>query len=257
MEINFSKYQGTGNDFVIIDNREGLFEWENIELIQKICNRRFGVGADGLMLIENSKIAGFRMRYFNADGSQSLCGNGSRCATAFAKKLGMIGNDTSLETTDGIHHVYFENDLIAFQLHDINAISQKGDSYYIHNGSPHHISFCPNVELINVVEEGRAIRYSDDYLPSGTNVNFTEFTKEGIKVRTYERGVEDETLSCGTGVTAAALASAIKLGLKSPIAVETLGGKLTVSFKIAGTSFTNIYLKGPAVHVFDGKISFQ
>jgi diaminopimelate epimerase len=257
MDINFSKYQGTGNDFVIIDNRDNSFEIENNELIQKICNRRFGVGSDGLMLIEHSKIAGFRMRYFNADGSVSLCGNGSRCASAFAKRLGIIGNDANLETTDGIHHVYFEKDLVAFQLHDIGEFVQKEESYFIHNGSPHHINFCPDVSQIDVVVDGRAIRYSSEYSPKGTNVNFAEFTKEGIKVRTYERGVEDETLSCGTGVTAAAIAAALKQDMKSPISVETLGGKLVVSFKKIGTTFINIYLKGPAVHVFDGKISFQ
>lgn len=252
--MKFSKYQGTGNDFVMVDNRDLSFPKKNLEIIRKITDRKFGVGADGLILIEEDSETDFRMIYFNGDGSQSLCGNGSRCAVAFAKKLGIISKETRFITTDGIHQAYFKNDWVYFQLHDIQNVEASGDHFFIDNGSPHHIQFVSDVESINVFEEGSKIRNSSAYAPNGTNVNFVQLGKDQLFVRTFERGVEDETLSCGTGVTASAIAASFK-GFASPIDIITRGGTLSVVFrKTKDQVFEGVYLAGPATHVFDGDI---
>ena len=253
MEIPFTKYQGTGNDFVLIDNREGLFPRNDLNLIKKLCDRKFGIGADGLMLIQSAKDADFQMVYFNADGSESLCGNGSRCSIHFARTLGIIDDHTAFITTDGAHQAFFKEDWVHFQLHDINSVQEQGEDYFVENGSPHHIQFVDDLEHCDVVTTGREIRFSEQYQPSGTNVNFVQIESEGISVRTYERGVEDETLSCGTGVTAAAIVAAMK-GMRSPIRIKTRGGKLQVTFEKDGDTFKNIFLAGPATPVFKGKI---
>ncbi len=253
MELNFTKYQGTGNDFVLIDNRTGIFPKENLDLVRRLCDRRFGIGADGLMLIENSKEEDFNMIYFNSDGSKSLCGNGSRCSIHFAHSLGIIPYQTSFITTDGAHKAFLKDGWVHFQLHDIDQVSEDGNDFFVENGSPHHVRFVEDVEGFDVFTNGEAIRYSEKYQPGGTNVNFVEMTPSGIKVRTYERGVENETLSCGTGVTAAAIVAAIK-GKTSPVQVNTKGGDLEVSFEKEGNTFKNVFLAGPATPVFKGRI---
>lgn len=254
MRIQFHKYQGTGNDFVMIDDRAQTFPENNKTLIAFLCDRRLGVGADGVILIQNHPHLDFRMVYFNPDGSRSLCGNGSRCAVAFARSLGVIGDQTTFETTDGVHEAFCEGDQIHFQLHNVAKIERFGDDFFINTGSPHHVEVVENLEQTNVFEKGKTIRYLSHYQPHGTNVNFLEKKTNGIAVRTYERGVENETLSCGTGVTACALVAS-QLGYTSPVPIQTQGGKLTVSFASTPEGhFENIYLAGPAEKVFEGDI---
>lgn len=254
MNIRFHKYQGTGNDFVMIDDRDGSFPADHTALIRFLCNRKMGIGADGVILIQNHAAYDFNMVYFNPDGSKSLCGNGSRCAIAFAKALGMIGNQTVFETTDGVHDAFIEADIIHFHLHNVEKIAPAGDDWFVNTGSPHHVRIVENIDAFDVVPQGREIRYSPPYRPAGTNVNFVERQSDSIKVRTYERGVEDETLSCGTGVTACALAASL-MGYSSPVKVHTPGGSLTVSFqKKENGCFEEIYLAGPAKKVFEGNV---
>lgn len=258
MIINFYKYQGTGNDFVMIDNRKGLFPDEN-KYVQQLCDRRFGIGADGLILIQNHPALDFEMVYFNADGSKSLCGNGSRCAVNFARQLNIIDNHTNFLTIDGEYHATIDGDnIVHLNMRDIEGLTTKSDAFFLDNGSPHHIIFTTNNTETNVYNEGKTIRESDEYKPDGTNVNFVEIVDENsIDVRTFERGVEDETLSCGTGVTAASLAAAEK-GVKSPIQIKTKGGNLSVKFeKESDGRFTNIWLSGPAEFVFEGDVEIS
>lgn len=253
MSISFYKYQGTGNDFVMIDNRQGVFPHDTA-LVAKMCDRKFGIGADGLILIENHDNLDFEMIYFNADGSQSLCGNGSRCAVSFAHFLGIVETQTRFLTIDGEYEASLKNDLIYLHMQDQKHPEKYETHYFLNNGSPHHIKFVSDADAEQVFSQGAEIRYSNPYKPDGTNVNFVEIKENNtIFVRTYERGVEDETLSCGTGITASALAAADK-GLNSPIKVEAKGGQLEVRFdKKNSDSFHNIWLIGPAQQVFAGR----
>lgn len=254
MLINFYKYQGTGNDFVMIDDREERFPVESKEVISKLCDRKMGIGADGVILIQNHPEHDFRMIYFNPDGSKSLCGNGSRCAVAFAQHLGIIKDKTLFETTDGVHDAFIDGDIYHFHLHDVSKVQRLDEDWYINTGSPHYVKVVDQVDTTDIKTIGSAIRYSEAYQPSGTNVNFVEKQQNRISVRTYERGVEDETLSCGTGVTACAIAASF-MDYTSPITVETKGGTLIVSYdKINEHQFENIYLAGPAKKVFEGAI---
>jgi diaminopimelate epimerase len=250
----FSKYQGTGNDFVIIDNRE-LQLALTVSIISMWCDRRFGIGADGLILIDNHPDYDFKMTYYNSDGSQSMCGNGSRCAVHFANELGIIDRQTTFLSTDGVHHAIISDGLVKLSLHNVPSIEKKDGGYFVNTGSPHHIEIVEEVSAVHIMERGKLIRYSEDYKPNGTNVNFIELGEGKIKVRTYERGVEAETLSCGTGVTAAALTASIH-NFESPVAIETLGGSLSVSFTKSAVGFENIYLIGPAERVYDGFINY-
>ncbi len=254
MVFQFSKYQGTGNDFILIDNREKNFPKKH-EVIIQLCDRKFGIGADGLILIENHPELDYKMIYFNSDGSQSLCGNGSRCGFAFAKSLNMVDNEARFETTDGIHDVKEQDGVIHFGFSSIedNIREESGDKY-LNTGSPHHVRFVDDVNEVDVYNEGKKIRNLSVYSSqNGTNVNFAQLLPEGIKIRTYERGVEDETLSCGTGATAVALIAS-QNGLKSPITLETQGGTLLVSFEQNDGFFENIWLAGPAEKVFEGTV---
>lgn len=254
MLINFFKYQGTGNDFIMIDNQGKSFP-HDITLVSKLCNRRTGIGADGLILIEPHETLDFEMVYFNADGSQSMCGNGSRCAVNFSKFLGIIDDKTDFLTINGAYHATISDGIVHLNMPDQEAPEQHDDHYFLNNGSPHHIIFVDNAETTTVVEKGASIRYSEQYNPDGTNVNFVEIQNEHkVFVRTYERGVEDETLSCGTGITASCLASADK-GVLSPIAVQSKGGNLEVRFQKSANTFTNIWLIGPAEQVFSGVVN--
>jgi diaminopimelate epimerase len=255
MEISFYKYQGTGNDFVMIDDRADIFPDKDLSLIQRLCDRKFGIGADGLILIRDSEEHDFEMVYFNADGSQSMCGNGARCAVAFAKFLGIIEQKTNFLAIDGGHQAIVEDELIELEMRPVLSLANAGPDYFVNTGSPHHVRFVENVSNYPVFEEGKAIRYSDEYAPKGTNVNFvTPLGKDEIHVRTYERGVENETLSCGTGVTACALVYGYQFELHE-VKIKTPGGKLKVRFtESADGSFQDIWLIGPAEQVFEGKI---
>lgn len=257
MKLHFYKYQGTGNDFVMIDNRSLFFPKDNVQLINKLCDRRFGIGADGLILLEPSKTADFTMVYFNADGNEgSMCGNGGRCLVAFANQLEVIKNETTFDAVDGLHYATINNGIVSLKMIDVSEISTQNTDLFLNTGSPHHIQFSDNVAAINVKELGAKIRYGAPYFEEGTNVNFAEQVSENaFKVRTYERGVEDETLACGTGVTAVAIAAnnANKTS-KNTIQLEVLGGNLEVSFDKNETSYTNVFLKGPAQFVFEGDI---
>ena len=258
MQLEFFKYQGTGNDFVMIDNRNGVFDPEDLALVRSLCDRKFGIGADGLILIQNHPRFDFECVYFNADGSKSLCGNGSRCAVEFSRTLGIIKDNTTFLAIDGAHEAFIKDGLVHLKMNNVNGITRQGDDYYLNTGSPHYVRFVDEVKKVDVFQDGRAVRYSDQFKKDGINVNFTESIGVGsIFVRTYERGVEDETLSCGTGVTACALISGLK-GMKSPVSVSTLGGELSISFVRTGEEkFENIYLIGPAQFVFAGKIDIQ
>lgn len=253
--LKFHKYQGTGNDFIIVDNRKNIFNPANDELIKKLCDRKFGIGADGLILIQDHPDHDFEMVYFNADASQSMCGNGCRCAVHFANYLGIIEEETTFLAIDGPHEAFLKDGLVHLKMADVKEVKQIGNDLFIDTGSPHYLCFIEDLDNFDVVSEGRKIRNSNAYKQAGTNVNFIEKVGENeIFVRTYERGVEDETLSCGTGVTAASLAGS-KKGLKSPVKLKTLGGTLQVAFEEKGeNNFINVYLIGPAKMVFTGNI---
>lgn len=255
MKIHFHKYQATGNDFVLIDNRTGTFSF-SVKQIQKICDRRFGVGADGLILIEKDPTFDFNLNYYNSDGSQSLCGNGSRAGVVMAASLGLLNDKTKFNAYDGVHEAeLLPTGIVRLKMNPVVEVKKIGSDFFINTGSPHHLRFVKNVKDYAVFEEGKKIRYSKEYDPQGANANFIELEPNNtISVRTYERGVEDETFSCGTGVTAAALASSYH-GYKSPVQVNVMGGTLSVEFKSDPVSgFSEIFLIGSAVLVFEGFI---
>lgn len=253
--IQFHKYQGTGNDFVMIDNRDKVFDRTDLKTVEQLCDRKFGIGADGVILIEHDTDSDFEMVYFNPDGSQSLCGNGSRCAVMFAKSLGFIGNQTTFRAIDGIHKAEINNDQVHLLMHDVGDFQELGQDFVIDTGSPHYIKYVADVETMDPVEMGRGIRYSDAYKAEGINVNFVQKIDDSqVAIRTYERGVEDETLSCGTGCTAAALSVGLNGG-QSPVTLKAMGGQLQVSFEQEGNTFKNIYLIGPAKKVFEGSVT--
>ena len=256
MKIEFYKYQGTGNDFVMIDNRLGLFE-SDTKTIARICDRRFGVGADGLILLENHPKHDFKMVYFNADGNESsMCGNGGRCITAFAQFLGIINSTATFEAIDGLHHATMEDNLVKLQMMDVAFVEKYDTHVFLNTGSPHHVQLDSDLELLDIKTVGSRIRYGAPYYKEGSNVNFVKkLTEESFFVRTYERGVEDETLSCGTGVTAVAIAMHyIGETEKNRITLHTQGGQLQVSFKKMKKGYTDIWLIGPAVQVFKGTL---
>ena len=258
MQIDFYKYQGTGNDFVMIDNRLATFPKNNTQLIEHLCDRRFGIGADGLILLENDTETDFRMVYYNSDGNQSsMCGNGGRCLVAFAKKLNVIENSTTFIATDGLHHATISADgLVSLQMIDVDAIQTTPEFSFLNTGSPHHVQLVEDLEQYNVKENGAAIRYSELYGKQGSNINFVKkIDATTSSVRTYERGVEDETLACGTGVTAVAIAmNATGKTNATSIHLNVEGGKLAVSFDKKDGHYTNIFLIGPAEFVFKGTI---
>ncbi|MFD0975970.1 diaminopimelate epimerase [Salinimicrobium gaetbulicola] len=261
MELTFYKYQGTGNDFVMVDNRQGILSKNNTNLIKSLCDRKFGIGADGLILLEEPDNANddFKMVYFNADGRESsMCGNGGRCIVAFANFLGIVKDKASFTAIDGFHEATIENELIGLKMTNVEGVEEKDHAFFLNTGSPHHVIFSENIDSIDLKAEGAAIRYSNEYSSiGGTNVNFVEMLdKVNFKVRTYERGVEDETLSCGTGVTAVALAAYASGKVDSyTVHLETKGGMLTVSFEPEETRFQNIWLTGPAKQVFKGIVN--
>ena len=255
-KINFSKYQGTGNDFVMIDNRKSVVDKNDFQLISRLCDRRFGIGSDGLILIEDHPQYDFEMIYINPDGTQSLCGNGSRCAVMFANEIGLIKNDTTFLTIEGPLHAIIKDKNVHLKMPDVDGIKTTAmDDLFVNTGSPHYVRFVKDVQHVDVEQTGRTIRNSEEFKPMGTNVNFVE--KESgneIFVRTFERGVENETLSCGTGVTASALATGREMK-SGKINITTLGGKLAVAFEqVDKDKFKDVYLIGPAEKVFNGQI---
>jgi len=260
MTLECFKYQGTGNDFVLIDNRDKTISLTT-EQIKFLCDRRFGIGADGLMLLELEPGVDFKMVYFNSDGNESsMCGNGGRCITAFAKRLGIITTGAKFLAIDGMHEAKIKEDYVSLKMNDVRQVETGEDYFYLNTGSPHYVKFVNDIEETNVFEEGRKVRYNDRFIAEGTNVNFIERKENELFVRTYERGVEAETLSCGTGVTAAALVAALK-GVstdKNNCLIKTLGGNLNVKFdKVLENTFYNIWLEGPATFVFKGSIDLK
>jgi diaminopimelate epimerase len=257
MLLNFSKYHGAGNDFIIIDNRTKLFT-PSIEIVKWLCDRHFGVGADGLMLLEHDTETDFLMRYFNADGLEStMCGNGGRCIAKFASKIGIIDGIACFKGVDGIHKAHIHGDTVSLVMSDVSSAKEVEDGcFFVDTGSPHLVKFVLNIDQIDVNAEGRLLRDSYNVANGGVNVNFVQVTPSGLKIRTYERGVEDETLACGTGAVAASISASLFLELnQSQFMLNALGGVLNVSFQSIGkNTFTNIILKGPVKFVFQGAI---
>ncbi|APZ47830.1 diaminopimelate epimerase [Polaribacter reichenbachii] len=255
MNLTFYKYQGTGNDFVMIDNRTKIFPKNNTDKISQICDRHFGIGADGIILIENDADYDFKMIYFNADGSQTFCGNGGRCAVAFAKYLNIIKNKTTFLAYDGKHYAEINDGIISLHMIDVDEIIVKENSVFAYTGTQHHVEMVDELDDYPVFANGKKIRYSYD--DPGSNVNFAQQINENtFRVRTYEKGVEDETLACGTGVTAVAIAMHKTNKTKSnSISLPVEGGILQVSFTENDGVYTNVFLKGPAEFVFEGNIS--
>ncbi len=257
MTVNFYKYQGTGNDFVIIDNRENNYNKNDTKLTAHLCDRRFGIGADGLILLENDVLSDFKMVYFNADGNESsMCGNGGRCMVAFAKFLNIIEDRTSFNAIDGLHNAVIKDGIVELQMQNVTGIENHDTHLFLNTGSPHHVQIEPELEVLDIKPIGAKIRYGSPYNEAGTNVNFVcKINNTTFAIRTYERGVEDETLSCGTGVTAAALAMHYKgEATGNEINLKTQGGPLKVRFEKASDEYHNIWLIGPANQVFNGKI---
>ena len=256
MDVTFYKYQGTGNDFVIIDNRNNTFPKNNTEIINKLCNRYFGIGGDGLILLEADDKTDFKMVYFNADGNEStMCGNGGRCIVAFAHKLNIFKKETTFIAIDGLHHATIDNNIVSLQMIDVDDVKTEKDYFFANTGSPHHVQLVENIGDFDVVNIGRQIR-NEVYGTEGSNINFAEQQNENtFRVRTYERGVEDETLACGTGVTAVALAMyETKKTTSKNINLLVEGGKLSVSFDTEKNAYKNVHLTGPADFVFKGTI---
>jgi diaminopimelate epimerase len=260
MQTKFYKYEGTGNDFVFIDNRQNNFPKTDTKLIEKLCDRRFGIGADGLILLEDDIETDFRMVYYNSDGIQSsMCGNGGRCIVAFAKNLNLISNESTFIATDGLHHAsIFENGIISLGMKNVNKVRIESDFVFLNTGSPHHVMLVDDLNQYDVKTNGAKIRYSDLYGKVGSNVNFVKQISENhFRLRTYERGVEDETFSCGTGATATAIAmNALGKTNSNHIYLDVEGGKLEVFFEKIGNEYNNVFLKGPATFVFEGEIEW-
>ncbi len=259
MTVQFFKYQGTGNDFVILDNRQKLYDTLTQQQVHFLCDRRFGIGADGLMLLNNQEGYDFAMKYYNADGRESsMCGNGGRCLVKFAFHRGLVRSTYRFIAVDGEHEAEIdEHSQVRLRMQDVTKIEHRDDNSILNTGSPHFVKAVPDLEVVDVFKQGREIRNSKEFQPNGINVNFVgNESDDEISVRTYERGVEDETLSCGTGVTAAALVNYHNENGFNEVQVRTRGGRLSVEFdRHPDGSFTNIWLCGPAEKVFEGTIA--
>ena len=257
MKINFTKYEGNGNDFIIIDDRKEEFSEDNVLMISKLCDRKFGIGADGLILLRKHKAHDFQMIYFNSDGNESsMCGNGGRCLVNYALQLDIDLKTNSFLAIDGVHKFKVVDNEIYLKMNDVKDIVVKNGYNFLNTGSPHVVQIVENVDEINVFEQGKKIRRQFQEM-NGVNVNFVSFNNDIIKCRTFERGVENETLSCGTGVVAVALYVFKKKKISdNKITVSTNGGSLSVSFKNDGNSFHEIWLKGDINKIFDGLIEY-
>ena len=254
MKIQFHKYHGCGNDFILIDNR-ALGLSLSSDQIKKLCHRRFGIGSDGVILIQNESGFDYHMLFYNPDGSQSFCGNGSRCALHFSQILGIIEKKADFTAIDGSHEGILNGLHTSIHMSDVPEIEKGKDFYYVDTGSPHYVKFVDNIDEMDVYKEGQEIRYNERFKEVGTNVNFVELLDINVKSRVYERGVENETYSSGTGTTAVALCTALHSSSnRNEVTVETRGGKLSVSFDKKGVDgFKNIWLKGPVTPVFEGQ----
>lgn len=255
MPVNFFKYQATGNDFVIIDNITNFFNKNDTKLIARLCDRRFGIGADGLILLESSSDFDFKMIYFNADGRESsMCGNGGRCIVAFARRLAIIKDTTIFTAIDGPHEAKIEASQISLKMQDVKSIENKAGGIILDTGSPHYVSMCKDLDNLNVQIEGSKIRNTSPFLEDGINVNFVDpIDSENFAIRTYERGVEGETLSCGTGATAVAIAMHASQKTNSNcITLQTQGGDLEVQFRSKDASYVDVWLRGSVRYVYEG-----
>ncbi len=258
-EVSFYKYQGAGNDFIMIDNRTLQLPRIDTDRYRKWCDRKFGIGADGIIFIQEADGYDFEMVYYNADGSEgSMCGNGGRCAVRFAHQLGIIEDKTRFLAVDGDHEAsLLPQRWVSLGMNDVDEIKQADGGYFLNTGSPHHVAWVKDLKTYDVAAEGHKIRWQERYQPGGTNVNFVAVNASAqLEVRTFERGVEAETLACGTGVTACALVWAhdYQKSGKQEINVQTLGGLLRVKFEAESGRFYNIFLEGPAEMVFKGQI---
>lgn len=266
--INFTKSVATGNDFIIIDNRNSALKGDPAGIAKKLCDRFYSVGADGLLLLEKSDLADFKMRIFNSDGSEAeMCGNGSRCVALYAYAKKIAPSDMKIETMAGILNANVQGESVRVKLTDPKDI-QWNLCLMIHEcpykvnlvntGVPHVIYFVDDLEAVEVNKLGPKMRYHEDFSPHGANVNFVKVTdkdKNKISVRTYERGVEDETLACGTGAVASAIIAAESEKFVSPVTVETRSGEiLKVYFEFHDGSFKNVYLEGKARLVYEGEL---
>ena len=258
MKLHFYKYQGTGNDFILADNRKAEYSL-NTKQVKHLCDRRFGIGADGLMLLNLKQDFDFEMKYYNADGKEgSMCGNGGRCMAKFAYHLGIHREKYRFLAADGIHEAEIDMDgIVSLKMKDVKTIRKFHNDFIVDTGSPHYIKMASNVMDLDVFRKGSEIRNSKEFEEEGINVNFVEQMREAdkITVRTFERGVEDETFSCGTGVTAAALVCYHNENGFNDVEVKTLGGTLTVEFdRVDDNKYENIWLCGPAEKVYEGSI---
>jgi len=261
MHIDFHKYHGTGNDFIMINGMEDLSirEYLTEDKINHICHRRFGIGADGLIILAPDSESDFYMVYYNSDGRiSSMCGNGSRCAVKYAHSLAYIKDSCTFNAIDGLHKGIVSANSISVLMSDVSQVNQSNGDYVMDTGSPHYVTFLEDVDTIDIINDAHKIRYSETYKNDGINVNFVKRANDHIQVRTYERGVEDETYSCGTGVVASAIASKIgDSNSESSVDIRTLGGHLNVSFEHTKGIYKNIWLTGPAVKVFKGQLKFE
>jgi diaminopimelate epimerase len=260
MDLAFNKYEGAGNDFILVDDRTGSFPQKTAGLVKFLCDRRFGIGADGLILLRRHAGFDFGMVYYNSDGKEgSMCGNGGRCIAAFAQKLGIIQEKARFMATDGEHLAELpDGAFVRLRMNDVAVIEKGEDYYYLNTGSPHFVKFMPSIAELDVFTEGQKIRYNERFALKGTNVDFVEDRSDHLFVRTYERGVENETLACGTGVVAAALCVWIRKNIISTslaIPVKVMGGQLKVTADCREGSFTNIWLEGPATPVYNGTVN--
>lgn len=258
MKLNFYKYQGTGNDFVILDNRDKKYDSLTGKQVEFLCDRRFGIGADGLMLLNTRSGYDFEMKYYNSDGKESsMCGNGGRCLSKFAYDIGLIRSDYKFIAIDGEHEASIAIDgTVSLKMNDVGNVKYERGNFILNTGSPHFVTMTNDVMRLDVVKKGRDIRFSEPFKDEGINVNFVQQTEEPDKiiVRTYERGVEDETYSCGTGVTACALVCSHNDNGFNRVEVQTKGGDLSVEYNKIDDAYKDIWLTGPAIKVFEGTI---
>jgi diaminopimelate epimerase len=256
MKIAFNKYQGAGNDFIIIDNRKGIINPGDVNLINRLCDRRFGIGADGLILVSDFNGLSYEMKYFNADGKiGSMCGNGGRCVAHFTKKHSIAGDSQKFQAFDGPHEAFVSDGLVRLQMADVKKYEIINGQYFLNTGSPHYVVFSSGVDKMDVFREGKKLRWAPEFAPGGTNVNFVEIINKVLHLRTFERGVEDETLACGTGITASAIASVLSgRFVSAPVSVKARGGDLKVEFELIDGTATKIWLTGPATFVFEGEV---
>lgn len=254
--LSFVKYHGTGNDFIMIHDPDKSINLSH-SIIREMCERRFGIGSDGLILIQPSDSLNFHMEFFNPDASQSFCGNGSRCAVHFAHSLGIVEKSCTFSAIDGVHQATLQDDQVTVSMQDVEGIEEHDSDRWLHTGSPHYVRWMEEVAKMNVVAKGREIRYNSKYAEEGVNVNFVKRHNNHLEVRTYERGVEAETFSCGTGVTAVAIADHAVFGGEPTRRIQTKGGELKVSFRLDSSRYSDVKLEGPATPVFQGTYAYS